>query len=601
MPPAWVEGAAPASPVVLATFSDADPNAQAGDYSTTINWGDGTTSTGTIVAASTPGVFEVLGSHTYAEDGTPTATVQIVDTDAEQSTPRPSTIPASRATVAVPLSVLDATLTAWRPPAPSPAPQVAGQAFTDLPVALFSDADPGAIAGDYTVSIDWGDGTAPSSGRVISPGHVGPFEVVGSHTYAEGSPAGSPYRVTVQIADVDGELASPPPVGRSSAAVIETITVTGSTIQLKPATVASGVQGIAGPIVLATLTGADQKSATVDYSGTINWGDGTTSPLTHANFVPAANAPGSYLVVGTHGYAQAGTYSATVQVSEAAGSGSASSSSATSTARIPVAASRLNASGVAAEAYVGSSVIGPVATFSVVGAPILASDSSAEIQWGDGTTSIGTITENPATGIFSVVGAHSYSAAGTYADQVIIQAPDGLTTTLRDLIIVINPPLAPEPTGQTSPASDPPGSGASASGGSSIPAGLVVNGQGISSARSHVFGGVVATFTDGTDPAPSSTFVATIWWGDGRHSKGMIAGPSSSDGIFVVRGRHFYTHRHEFIVRITIETGDGSHRALGESELKWRPRPCPSMAGAVASPSGWKRDFFWRPTTRPIR
>ncbi len=599
VPPAWTEGIAPASPVVLATFTDADPNAVPGDYSTTIDWGDGTTSAGTVVAASTPGEFEVLGSHTYAEDGTPTASVQIVDTDAEQSAPRPSTIPASEAAVSVPLSVIDATLTAWRPSAPTP--EVAGQAFTDLQVAMFSDADPGAVAGDYTVTIDWGDGTTPTPGRVVPAGAGNTFEVLGSHTYAEGSPVGSPYRVTVQIADTDGELASPPPVGRSSAAVVDPIAVSGPTIQLKAATVVGGVEGIAGPIVLATLTAADPKAAAGDYSGTIHWGDGTISPLTVANFVPAASTPGSFLVVGTHGYAQAGTYSAVVQVSEAAGNEPASSSSATLTATIPVAASRLAASGVAEAAYVGFSEIGPVATFSVDGAPTLASEYSAEIQWGDGTSSMGTVTENPATGTFSVVGTHPYSQAGTYADQVIIQAPGGLTTTVRDLIIVITPPPAPEPTGQISPASDPPAGGASGSGGRSIPAGLVVQGLGLSSARSHVFGGVVATFTDGIDPAASSTFVATIWWGDGRHSRGSLAGPFGSDGIFVVRGHHYYTHRHEFTVRITIETGDGARRALAESDLNWRPRHSPKVSGGVASLSGWKRDFFWRPASKTIR
>jgi hypothetical protein len=47
---------------VLATFTDADPGATAGDYSATILWDDGSTSAGTI---SGSGTFTVSASHTF--------------------------------------------------------------------------------------------------------------------------------------------------------------------------------------------------------------------------------------------------------------------------------------------------------------------------------------------------------------------------------------------------------------------------------------------------------------------------------------------------------------------------------------------------------
>ena len=43
------EGAA-ISGATVATFTDANPNATAGDFTATINWGDGTSTTGTVVA-----------------------------------------------------------------------------------------------------------------------------------------------------------------------------------------------------------------------------------------------------------------------------------------------------------------------------------------------------------------------------------------------------------------------------------------------------------------------------------------------------------------------------------------------------------------------
>ncbi|HEY7308858.1 MAG TPA: hypothetical protein VH643_05765, partial [Gemmataceae bacterium] len=50
---------------VAANFSDADPNANAKDFTATINWGDGHASNGTIVADGKGG-FAVLGTNTYA-------------------------------------------------------------------------------------------------------------------------------------------------------------------------------------------------------------------------------------------------------------------------------------------------------------------------------------------------------------------------------------------------------------------------------------------------------------------------------------------------------------------------------------------------------
>jgi hypothetical protein len=46
----------------VATFTDPDTNATASEYSATIDWGDGNTSTGTISGSG--GSFSVSGSHT---------------------------------------------------------------------------------------------------------------------------------------------------------------------------------------------------------------------------------------------------------------------------------------------------------------------------------------------------------------------------------------------------------------------------------------------------------------------------------------------------------------------------------------------------------
>ncbi len=63
---------------VAATFSDADPNANARDFTANINWGDGHSSNGTI-AADGHGGFNVIGTNIYASAGAFPIAVHIQD------------------------------------------------------------------------------------------------------------------------------------------------------------------------------------------------------------------------------------------------------------------------------------------------------------------------------------------------------------------------------------------------------------------------------------------------------------------------------------------------------------------------------------------
>src|SRR5207249_2288580 len=53
--------------VFVASFSDANPFATAGDFTATITWGDGTSSAGVVSANG--GGFSVSGSHTWVSSG----------------------------------------------------------------------------------------------------------------------------------------------------------------------------------------------------------------------------------------------------------------------------------------------------------------------------------------------------------------------------------------------------------------------------------------------------------------------------------------------------------------------------------------------------
>ncbi len=68
----------PLTDAVVATFTDSYPYSQQSDFQATIDWADGSTSAGFVVATG-PTTFEVKGSHTYQEEGTYPTSVTIRD------------------------------------------------------------------------------------------------------------------------------------------------------------------------------------------------------------------------------------------------------------------------------------------------------------------------------------------------------------------------------------------------------------------------------------------------------------------------------------------------------------------------------------------
>jgi hypothetical protein len=170
------------SPQTVATFTDPDANATAAEYSATIDWGDSSSSAGTITGAA-GGPFTVSGSHTYAEEGPYDVKVTINDVDNSVNT----------ATVHSTANVADAPLTSA-----CAAPPVSLQAFAG-PTATFTDADPGGTSSDYTATIDWGDSS--TSAGTVSPGTGnGPYTVSGAHTYT----TTGTFTITTTIKDAGG-------------------------------------------------------------------------------------------------------------------------------------------------------------------------------------------------------------------------------------------------------------------------------------------------------------------------------------------------------------------------------------------------------------
>jgi hypothetical protein len=163
------------------------------EYTATIDWGDLTpTSPGTL-SGGNGGPYTVSGTHTYAEKGTFTVKVHVIDTDSSNTADATSTA-----------NVGDAALTSMCPtPAtttapPSTAPPVSDQTFTGS-TAEFNDSSTTGTPSDFTATINWGDSSS-SSGTITGGPGVAPYFVSGTHNYG----STGTFTVSTTINDVDG-------------------------------------------------------------------------------------------------------------------------------------------------------------------------------------------------------------------------------------------------------------------------------------------------------------------------------------------------------------------------------------------------------------
>lgn len=272
-----VEGAAFSA--VVAHFSGG-----AGPYSATIAWGDGQTSPGSI---SIPNANAVSGSHTYSEEGAYTVSVAVTDSTGATASGGTST------------SVADAALTVTA----ASVSAVEGAGFSGT-LASFTDADPSGVVTDYSATINWGDQTS-SAGTITANGGGG-FVVSGSHVYAE---EGS-YAVTVVVSDAGG----------AAAGAASSVSVVDAGIALAGATKFNEHHRTNFTATLATLTDADPGGVATDYTGQVNWGDGTTSACPSTTCTIAARAGGGFTVSGSHNYHNNGTFTVTITLTDAGGS-----------------------------------------------------------------------------------------------------------------------------------------------------------------------------------------------------------------------------------------------------------------------------------------
>ncbi|HEX5244223.1 MAG TPA: fibronectin type III domain-containing protein, partial [Tepidisphaeraceae bacterium] len=165
----------------IATFTDSEVNTAADDYTASIDWGDGDTSAGTIQMNDSGG-FDVDASHAYQTIGDQTATVTLTHTDSGRTAMATSTV-----------HVEDPGITVEGVAIPS-----SGGWLALGPVARFSSVDSNLSASDFHATIDWGDGSPPTTAGISANGSS--FNVEGDHAYA----ASGEYTIVATITDPYG-------------------------------------------------------------------------------------------------------------------------------------------------------------------------------------------------------------------------------------------------------------------------------------------------------------------------------------------------------------------------------------------------------------
>jgi hypothetical protein len=474
----------------VATFTDTNVNADAGDFPVTIDWGDLSTSAGTVAGAN--GSFTISGTHTYTDEGNFAIGISIVD-DAPGTA---SAVTTATANVAE-YDVLVTTATGI-------APQTEGVEFSSE-VATFTDTKVNNTATDFTATIDWADGTT-TVGTIA--GANGAFTVSGDHSFSDEGK----FFVSVQVSDDDPGSATSTAGSLTVVAENDVLAVTANDL--------TATEGISDTGLAATFTDTNLQNTAGDFTATIYWGDRSSSIGT------VAGSGGYFTVTGTHTYMDEGKFAVSVTVKDDDfGTDGATGESMAMVAENDV----LTARGIDVAMPETKFFLGSVAAFGDSNTANVAGDFSASIDWGDGTTDTGTI--DGSDGSFSVEGGHTYTDEGTFTINVIVMDDDPGTA------------LAEVRSKATVAEDDA----------------LTVTANNIASNEGVPFAGVVATFTDTNVQNGSGDFTATITWGDGTSAEGTVAG---GNGAFTVTAAHNYIDEDVFDFQVTV-VDDGPGTATG--------------------------------------
>ena len=368
-PVSAVEGVDPGT-LTLATFTTPDIISDAGEYIALVNWGDGSSDYAAISGGN--GSFSVQDDHIYTEKDSYAISVTIMDMSGFSTT------------VTSTATVTDAALTLT---GGFQFGVIHGQPAT-LSLGTFTDANTAAPASDYSATIDWGDNSGPPTNGTITSVD-GLYTISGTHTYS----TNGTYTVTLALTDLDGSQKT-----ATSTVVVGDL-----------------IAGQSASLTVVSFSDPNTNPSLSEYTASIDWGDGT--PATPGT-VTSAN--GNFDVSGSHTYTQdsfdqpGGVYQVTVSITNDDGL------NLTKTMPVEVVRPELPLSVANVDIGASHSVSNvQIATFTDSSISDAAGEFTAQVDWGDGNTSSGTIQEL-SPGLFEVLGSHTYAAAGWYTIKVEI-------------------------------------------------------------------------------------------------------------------------------------------------------------------------------------
>jgi hypothetical protein len=482
----------PANAVEVATISDSSGKLNAGNFSASIKWGDGSTSSGTVVATGQSGTFAVRGTHVYSDEGTDLLFVIVTQ---NSSANLPFTVEES-VDVSDPAVVASGGMTFTAVQAFAPAPQL---------LAIFTDPGGSEPVSDYSAEIDWGDTTVTSAGTLTYNPVDDDFLVSGgNHIYTQPGT----FTVTVTISHDEAPKAT----------TTSTATVSQPSVVAQGGFTYTGEEASVGyNETVATFTDPAGPQATIDYSATILWGDGTTT-----TGGISGGSGNQFSVVGRRSFPEEGSGPFEVVI----GHGTSLPVTVTGSYSIADAPVLLTATSLPITAEEGTPLVNvTVATFIDQGGPEGVGDYSAEIDWGDGSVSAGTISYSAAAGNFTIAGSHTYLEGGRQSITVTLNH-DALS---QDPAVLAQADVAMPP--------------------------MVPTGSYTFTASENLLSAnqPLATFTDPGGAHALSEYAATIDWGDGSTDDAGTITFNGNTNIFTVSGQHAYAEEGSYPLTVVID------------------------------------------------
>lgn len=400
-----------------------------------------------------------------------------------------------------------------------------------------------SFTSEFDVTIDWQDGTR-SKGTLVAKGQ-GVYDIIGTHTYSAEDVGGTSRYIFLDVKEACTLINPIEGVGSLTFGAyaysgdVFILKADFNGFRLNDESWCDVKVGEETEFWIVDIVAGNSDFTMDTFSGTVTWEDGTTSQASVAEWYGDQN----FMVLTTRTFDQAGNYKGTLTLT---------SNGVTKEMQFDVRAYQpapiLKYLGyVQCEdlgAYAGEEFNGCVGVFTPSDSKFAISDYSVSIKWRDGTTSVGQLVQGT-YGTYKIYGSHEFDRTGNFWVWVTISVSDANYSTSSSCFYMnVTPNLEK----------------------------IQLNGfTDLSYLQREKFTAKVGHFVPGISDtnAKADDFVATIDWGDGTTSTGVIT--KDHDGGFDVSGTHIYPVSGTKTITVTVEGPNGPATAKSSIWLKENP------------------------------